>query len=87
MSSYQPVSDDRPQATPQPKPGLGDLAGEFFSSLGISEERYKAAKAALHLDPKCGCADRRKWLNELGEQLGVDGIVVKMARWMDRGRR
>src|SRR5262245_14132471 len=68
------------------QPGLGDLAAEFFLSLGISEERYRSAKAALYLDPKCGCADRRRWLNELGGQLGVDGIVVKMARWMDRGR-
>ncbi len=86
MGLHQPASDDSPQAAPEPKPGLGDLAGEFFVSLGISEDRYKAAKAVIYLDPTCGCADRRKWLNELGEQLGVDGIIVKMARWIDRGQ-
>jgi hypothetical protein len=64
--------------------GFGDLAGEFFASLGITEDRYKAVKIALHLDPACGCADRKKWLNELGNNLGVDGAVIKMAQWMDR---
>ena len=64
--------------------GFGDLAGEFFASLGVTEDRYKAVKIAFHLDPTCGCADRKKWLNELGNKLGVDGVVIKMAQWMDR---
>ncbi len=64
--------------------GLGDLAGAFFESLGVTEDRYRAVKVALHLDPKCNCADRRRWLNEVGAELGVDGVVMKMARWMDR---
>jgi hypothetical protein len=74
--------------TPQgaAKRGLGDLAEDFFKSLGITEERYQAVKVALHLDPKCNCADRKRWLNEVGAQLGVDGVVMKMARWMDRGK-
>lgn len=67
-------------------PGLGDLAEAFFKSLGVTEERYRAVKVKLHLDPKCKCADRRRWLNEVGAKLGVDGVVVKLARWMDRGR-
>ncbi len=66
------------------KPGLGDLAEDFFRSLGITEERYRAVKVALHLDPNCGCAERKKWLNEMGAKLGVDGVIVKMAQWMDR---
>ena len=79
-------NDFRPHEVVQPaaKPGLGDLAEQFFKSLGITEERYKAVKVALHLDPKCNCADRRRWLNEVGQKLGVDGVVMKMARWMDR---
>jgi hypothetical protein len=64
--------------------GLGDLAEGFFASLGVTEDRYRAVKVALHLDPKCNCADRRRWLNEVGAELGVDGVVMKMARWMDR---
>jgi hypothetical protein len=66
------------------KPGLGDLAGAFFASVGVTEERYRATKAALGLDPKCNCDARKKWLNEMGRRLGVDGVVVKMAGWMDR---
>lgn len=64
--------------------GLGDLAEAFFKSLGITEERYQAVKVTLHLDPKCNCADRKRWLNEVGAQLGVNSVVVKMAQWMDR---
>jgi hypothetical protein len=66
-----------------PAPGLGDLAERFFASLGITEERYQAAKAAWHLDPKCNCADRKRWLNETGAKLGIDGVVVKLAKWLD----
>ena len=66
-----------------PPPGLGDLAERFFTSLGITQERYQAAKAAWHLDPKCKCADRKRWLNETGAKLGIDGVVVKLARWLD----
>lgn len=68
-------------------PGLGDLAEAFFKSVGITEERYGAAKVKFHLDPNCNCADRRRWLNEVGAKLGVDGVVVKLARWMDREKK
>jgi hypothetical protein len=71
-------------APPPPIRGLGDLAEDFFKSLGITEERYRAVKVKLHLDPKCNCADRKRWLNEVGAKLGVDGVVHKMARWLDR---
>jgi hypothetical protein len=74
---------DRSKADAE-SPGLGDLAEAFFKSLGITEERYQAVKVALHLDPKCNCADRKRWLNEVGAQLGVSSVVVKMAQWMDR---
>lgn len=68
----------------QPDPGLGDLAESFFESLGITADRYRAVKVKLHLDPHCNCADRKRWLNEVGAKLGVDGVVAKMARWIDR---
>jgi|SRR3972149_6270630 len=82
MDAKERTSEDL--ARPAAKPGLGDLAEEFFRSVGITQERYQAVKVALHLDPHCGCADRKKWLNEMGQKLGVDGVVVKMAQWMDR---
>jgi hypothetical protein len=83
MASDPFISDDASVADAE-KRGLGDLAEQFFHSLGITEERYKAVKVAMHLDPKCNCADRRRWLNEVGKKLGVDGVVLKLARWMDR---
>jgi len=60
------------------------LAGDFFASLGVSEERYLAAKAVLGLDPTCRCPERRKWLNEMGARLGVDNVLVKIAKWIDQ---
>jgi hypothetical protein len=83
-------SGSEPPAAGRPglgRAGLGDIAEDFFKSLGITEERYKAVKVALHLDPKCNCADRKRWLNEVGAKLGVDGVVVKMAQWMDRRKK
>lgn len=72
------------EARDESPPGLGDLAEAFFKSVGITEDRYQAVKVKFHLDPDCNCADRRRWLNEVGAKLGVDGVVVKLARWMDR---
>jgi hypothetical protein len=66
---------------------LGDLAEAFFKSVGITDERYRAVKVTLHLDPKCNCADRKRWLNEMGKKLGIDRVVIKMAQWMDRRKR
>jgi hypothetical protein len=83
MSSDPSIPGDAPPVRAQQR-GLGDLAEQFFKSLGITEERYKAVKVAMHLDPKCNCADRRRWLNDVGKELGVDGVVLKLAKWMDR---
>ncbi len=62
----QPVGDGADRSQPTAPSGLGDLAEAFFNSVGITEDRYRAVKVALHLDPKCGCAERKKWLNEMG---------------------
>lgn len=72
---------------PELEHGLGDLAESFFKSLGVTEDRYRAVKVKLHLDPHCNCADRKRWLNDVGAKLGVNGVVAKMARWMDRKKR
>ena len=90
MARSEPESENsegKPPTAVRPglgRPGLGDIAEDFFKSLGITEERYKSVKVTLHLDPNCNCADRKRWLNEVGAKLGVDGVVVKMAQWMDR---
>jgi hypothetical protein len=85
--SHESPDNDRQAVAPPTKPGLGDLAEAFFTSLGITEERYRAVKVALELDPTCGCAERKKWLNAMGAKLGVNSVVAKMAAWMDRGRK
>jgi len=83
MGPEQVRADDSTQRAPE-KRGLGDLTESFFTSLGITKERYQAAKAGLGLDPGCNCDARKKWLNELGGKLGVDAVVLKMAKWLDR---
>ena len=83
MAPNQVGTDSAAERAPE-KPGLGDLTEGFFMSLGITQERYLAVKAAIGLDPECNCDARKKWLNELGGRLGVDGVVLKMSRWLDR---
>ena len=85
MSESETLRENEKNGEPS-EPGLGDLAKAFFKSVGVTEERYRAAKEALGLDPTCRCDDRRKWLNAMGHRLGVDGVVLRMARWMDRSK-
>jgi hypothetical protein len=82
----KPSGDESEHVAEMP-PGLGDLAEAFFKSVGITEERYRSVKVMLHLDPNCNCADRKRWLNEMGRHLGVDRVVMRMARWMDRRKQ
>lgn len=51
--------------------GVGDRLAAALKKLGVTEERYAAAKAAIGLPPTCGCKERREWLNRLGDWLGV----------------
>mgnify|MGYP007100071713 CR=1 FL=1 len=75
------------QGQPIPKgPGLGDLTRQFFESMGITEERYKAVKEAVHLDPSCRCNARQEWLNAVGEQLGLSEAAAKFAHWFTSRR-
>jgi hypothetical protein len=62
--------------------GLGELVGEFFSLFGVTEERYKNAKAAVGLDPACGCSERKAWLDAVGESLGINSAADDFAHWL-----
>jgi hypothetical protein len=55
---------------PQP-PGLGDMVAAGLASVGITKERYQAARAAVGLKRPCGCLKRQKKLNELGKRIGI----------------
>jgi len=62
--------------------GLGDLTAKFFETFGVTEERYRAAKSAIGLEPTCSCDSLKKWLNALGVSVGVNDAANKLAAWL-----
>lgn len=51
----------------QPKKmGLGDWTERALKKLGVTKERYKAAKEKFGLMPMCHCKERKEWLNKVG---------------------
>ena len=50
---------------------LGDDLQRALETLGITEERWKAAKEKLGLPPDCDCAKRKAWLNKAGAELQI----------------
>ena len=47
--------------------GLGDYTESLLQSVGITKERYVAAKQLFGLAPTCGCDSRREWLNKVSD--------------------
>jgi hypothetical protein len=73
-----PTPDGKPAPPPTPKPvrqrlPLGDYTERMLSSVGVTPERYAAAKAALGMAPTCNCHKRKEWLNRAGEWLASLG--------------
>jgi hypothetical protein len=60
-------------------PRLGDRIGSALESVGVTPERWAAAKAEIGLPATCGCASRREWLNKLDEKLGLAEGLEKFA--------
>jgi hypothetical protein len=52
------------------RPGLGDMVAAILSAVGISKDRAQAVAQAVGLED-CGCAERQRQLNELGQKLGI----------------
>lgn len=52
--------------TPKSQTGLGDRTEQLLKKLGVTQDRYKAAKEAFGLAPECSCPNRIESLNELG---------------------
>lgn len=50
-----------------PLPGLGDYTESLLNSLGITKERYQAAKHLFGLAPTCHCEQRKQWLNRVSD--------------------
>lgn len=47
--------------------GLGDYTESLLKSIGVTQDRYKAAKELFGLAPTCNCDKRKAWLNRVGE--------------------
>lgn len=56
---------------PSPQPGLGDYTEQLLSSIGVTKDRYSAAKELFGLAPTCNCETRKEWLNKVGAWLGL----------------
>jgi hypothetical protein len=50
---------------------LGDYTEQLLSSLGVTKDRYSAAKELFGLAPTCDCQVRKEWLNKVGAWLGL----------------
>lgn len=46
---------------------LGDYTESLLQSVGITKERYIAAKQLFGLAPTCGCGERKEWLNRVSD--------------------
>lgn len=57
---------------PNPLP-LGDHTERLLSRLGVTKDRYAAAKAAVGLAPTCHCEKVQEWLNRVGAWLAGRG--------------
>ena len=47
--------------------GLGDWTEQQLKSIGVTQERYKAAKELFGLSPTCDCEGRKQWLNSVSD--------------------
>jgi hypothetical protein len=60
-----------PKQEPPAPMGLGDMVEAGLKAVGITEERYKGAKAAVGLKGDCNCGKRKAKLNEIGKKIGI----------------
>ncbi len=60
----EPRAFKRLQRQPE---GLGDWVERQLKKIGVTEDRWGEAKAMVGLDPSCGCATRRAWLNKVSD--------------------
>jgi hypothetical protein len=56
--------------------GLGDMVAAGLHKIGLTPDRYRRAKAAIGLKPKCRCPERQARLNALGRKIGIGANTV-----------
>ena len=49
------------------KPKLGDITEGMLKRIGVTQDRYKAAKKLFGLSPSCNCKKRKEWLNRVSD--------------------
>lgn len=47
--------------------GLGDYTESLLRSIGVTKERYIAAKELFGFAPTCHCEARKEWLNHVSD--------------------
>ncbi len=63
----EPVAScGEPQNLP-PREGLGDQTERLLESMGITQDRYVAAKELFGFAPLCDCPKRKAWLNTVSD--------------------
>lgn len=56
-------------------PQLGDVVEKSLKFLGVTPERYVAFKAKFGAAPTCGCASRKRWLNDFSREFGGERVA------------
>jgi len=46
---------------------LGDITEKALKSIGVTQDRYKAAKEIFGMSPTCNCDKRKEWLNRVSD--------------------
>jgi hypothetical protein len=63
---------------------LGDKLANALEAVGVTKDRWTAAKASLGLPATCNCPARQVWLNNLDESLGLGeklGAFKALLKW------
>jgi hypothetical protein len=50
---------------------IGDLVEKGLTAIGITKERVERLTRAAGKPGGCGCAQRQKWLNEVGNKVQI----------------
>lgn len=77
---FQTIQDPKPDS-PQPQWSpimVGDLLEQALTAVGITRERVERLTRTSGKPGGCGCAARKKWLNEAGVR--VQKVVRTAAR-------
>ena len=67
-----------PETVWRPVP-LGDLVERGLTAIGVTKDRVEALTRTAGKPGGCGCAGRKKWLNEVGNKVQTDARNALLA--------